>query len=93
MLEGLPMILKYIARAAAPGTPPLYGKTALESCTIDQWMDYCNSQFVSGPGLQAAVASAGEPLYIQCPVCCRCCACVHCATSYMHSTLCFATGK
>lgn len=53
------MILKYIARAAAPDTPPLYGNTALESCTIDQWMDYCNGQFVSGPGLQAAVASAG----------------------------------
>lgn len=54
------MILKYIARAAAPDTPPLYGKKALESCTIDQWMDYCNTQFMSGPGLQAAVASAGK---------------------------------
>ena len=61
LLEGLPIILKYIARAAAPETPPLYGKTALESCTIDQWMEFCSREFVSGPGLQAAVASAGEP--------------------------------
>jgi hypothetical protein len=53
------MILKYIARAAAPGTPSLYGNSALESCMIDEWMDFCNSHFVSGPGLQAAVASAG----------------------------------
>jgi hypothetical protein len=59
VLEGLPMILKYIARAAAPGTLSLYGNSALDSCMIDEWMDFCNSHFVSGPGLQAAVASAG----------------------------------
>jgi hypothetical protein len=56
------MILKYISRAAAPGAPALYGQTAMEACVIDQWMDYCDATFVSGPRLEAAVAQAGEAL-------------------------------
>lgn len=59
------MILKYVARAAAPETPALYGSSALDACTIDQWLDFCDKQFVSGPGLEAAVGAAGEALALR----------------------------
>lgn len=59
------MILKYIARAAAPDTPALYGATALDACTIDQWLEFGDKQFVSGPGLEAAVGAAGEALALR----------------------------
>lgn len=59
------MILKYIARAASKGTPALYGSTALEACTIDQWLEFCDKQFVSGPSLEAVVTAAGESLALR----------------------------
>ena len=59
------MILKYIARAAAPGTPALYGGSALDACTIDQWLEFCDMHFVSGPGLEAAVQVTGEALALR----------------------------
>jgi glutathione S-transferase len=65
VLEGLDVILKYIARCAGPGKVTLYGSSPLEACQIDQWIHYAATSFVSGPGLEAAVASASTALALR----------------------------
>lgn len=62
LITGVPAILRFIARSAAPGTPPLYGTTPLQAGLIDQWLDYTAATFVSGPGLAAAVAAASHAI-------------------------------
>jgi hypothetical protein len=69
VLESVPLILKFIARSAAPGTPSLYGATALQSCQIDQWLDFSCRELVSGAGLEAAVAAASDAVALHTVLC------------------------
>lgn len=65
VLESVPLILKFIARSAVPGKPSLYGATALQSCQIDQWLEFACHEFVSGPSLAGAVAAASNALSLR----------------------------
>jgi hypothetical protein len=62
VLRGKALILKYVARAAAKGTPPLYGTNPFEACAVDQWIDFTSSNFVSGPALAAAARATSASL-------------------------------
>jgi hypothetical protein len=65
VLKGVPLILKYVARAAAHATAPLYGCTPLQATQIDQWLDFADRTFVSGPALEASVTAASDALALR----------------------------
>ena len=52
-LDGMASALRYVARSGKA----LYGSTALEACQIDSLLDFIDTQFVPGPGFEAASAA------------------------------------
>uniref|UniRef100_A0A7S0WYI8 glutamate--tRNA ligase n=1 Tax=Chlamydomonas leiostraca TaxID=1034604 RepID=A0A7S0WYI8_9CHLO len=61
-LTGVPLILRFVARAGKQPASTLYTADALSATQVDQWLDYVHASVVTGSGLDSVLAALNDYL-------------------------------